>query len=213
MAPITGGKAAVILDRSIRFKNVHVDENNFRHNVVRTARYTAMTFLPLNFYEQFHIMSNVYFLAVGALQLWPAVSTSQGVPTQWIPLAFILMVSALRAGVEDYARHKEDHKEAATEYLVFSASKKEFEVRASGRIHVGDIVKVKSNQQFPADLCFLNSSNSRGHCFVETSNLDGETNLKVKTALSAHQAWYINDKRISHMTGAMVGSERVCEGV
>ena len=36
---------------------------------------------------------------------------------------------------------------------------------------------------FPADLVLLSSSNQDGICYVETINLDGESNLKIKQAL------------------------------
>lgn len=44
---------------------------------------------------------------------------------------------------------------------------------------VGDIVKVQRNEEFPCDLVMLSSADPLGQCFVTTSNLDGETNLKV----------------------------------
>ena len=49
-------------------------------------------------------------------------------------------------------------------------------------IQVGCIVKVHENEFFPCDLYLLNSSSDKGMCFVETKNLDGETNLKHKQA-------------------------------
>ncbi len=36
---------------------------------------------------------------------------------------------------------------------------------------------------FPADMVLLSSSNPEGVCYIETMNLDGETNLKIKKAL------------------------------
>lgn len=50
-------------------------------------------------------------------------------------------------------------------------------------IHVGDIVKIKNNDSIPVDIVILSTSDSDGACYVETKNLDGETNLKVKQAL------------------------------
>ena len=44
------------------------------------------------------------------------------------------------------------------------------------------IVKVNENEFFPCDMYVLNTSLKKGICFVETKNLDGETNLKHKQA-------------------------------
>jgi len=41
-------------------------------------------------------------------------------------------------------------------------------------------VKIKQDEFFPADLVLLNSSAPKGMCYIETKNLDGETNLKHK---------------------------------
>jgi phospholipid-transporting ATPase len=48
---------------------------------------------------------------------------------------------------------------------------------------VGNIVKVQNNNFFPADLILLSSSEPQGISFIETSNLDGETNLKIRQGL------------------------------
>ena len=51
---------------------------------------------------------------------------------------------------------------------------------------VGDILKIVQNQPLPADLLFLTTSHRKGHAFVDTSSLDGETNLKVPFIEFAH---------------------------
>ena len=50
-------------------------------------------------------------------------------------------------------------------------------------LHVGDFVRLYNNDQVPADIVVLATSDPDGACYVETKNLDGETNLKVRQAL------------------------------
>lgn len=53
------------------------------------------------------------------------------------------------------------------------------------QINCGDIVKIYNDEEFPADLVVLSTSDHDGACYIETRNLDGETNLKVRQALRA----------------------------
>ncbi|ODV72376.1 phospholipid-transporting P-type ATPase [Cyberlindnera jadinii NRRL Y-1542] len=54
-------------------------------------------------------------------------------------------------------------------------------------VRVGDIVRVHNNDEIPADIILLSTSDADGACYVETKNLDGETNLKVRQALKCGQ--------------------------
>ncbi len=47
-------------------------------------------------------------------------------------------------------------------------------------VRVGDIVYLGNNEMIPADVLILSTSEPDGVCYIETKNLDGETNLKVK---------------------------------
>jgi len=50
-------------------------------------------------------------------------------------------------------------------------------------VQVGDFVRIYNEDQIPADIVILSTSDPDGACYVETKNLDGETNLKVRQAL------------------------------
>ncbi|KAL2758570.1 hypothetical protein ACRALDRAFT_2101016 [Sodiomyces alcalophilus JCM 7366] len=50
-------------------------------------------------------------------------------------------------------------------------------------LRVGDFVRIYNDDEIPADIVVLSTSDPEGVCYVETKNLDGETNLKVRTSL------------------------------
>lgn len=50
-------------------------------------------------------------------------------------------------------------------------------------LRVGDFVRIYGDDELPADIIILSTSDPDGACYVETKNLDGETNLKVRQAL------------------------------
>lgn len=52
--------------------------------------------------------------------------------------------------------------------------------------------QVWDRQYFPADLVLLSSSNAEGVCYIETTNLDGETNLKIKKA--SKETWSMQEE-------------------
>ena len=53
------------------------------------------------------------------------------------------------------------------------------------KLEVGDIVLLRDNDQVPADILVLSTSDPDGTCYVETKNLDGETNLKPRRSVKA----------------------------
>lgn len=53
------------------------------------------------------------------------------------------------------------------------------------KLEVGDVILLTENDQIPADIVVLSTSDQDGACFVETKNLDGETNLKARHSLKA----------------------------
>ncbi|KAF9524901.1 phospholipid-transporting ATPase 1 [Crepidotus variabilis] len=72
-------------------------------NKVRTTKYTIITFIPKNLYEQFRRAANLFFLSLVILQLFPIFGAAAG-STAVLPLAFIITVTAIKDGVEDYRR-------------------------------------------------------------------------------------------------------------
>ncbi|KAF2873177.1 hypothetical protein BDV95DRAFT_490073 [Massariosphaeria phaeospora] len=61
--------------------------------------------------------------------------------------------------------------------------KARFKKDAWKNVQVGDFVRLYNDEEIPADIVVLSTSSEDGACYVETKNLDGETNLKVRNAL------------------------------
>ncbi|OCH91758.1 phospholipid-transporting ATPase 1 [Obba rivulosa] len=75
----------------------------YPRNKVRTSKYTIITFIPKNLYEQFRRVANLYFLALVVLQVF-SVFGAASPQTAALPLLFILVVTAIKDGIEDYRR-------------------------------------------------------------------------------------------------------------
>ena len=98
-----------------------------------------------------------------------------------MPLLFVVCVNGAKDFWEDYQRKKEDKKENENKSLVLSKDKNTFEEVEWQCIQLGSIIKVKKDEYFPCDMILISSSNKQtGICYVESKNLDGESNLKFK---------------------------------
>lgn len=73
------------------------------------------------------------------------------------------------------------------------------------KLRVGDLVKVCKDEYFPADLILLSSSYEDGICYVETMNLDGETNLKLKQSLEVTS--HLRDEKSFQQFRALIKCE------
>lgn len=76
-------------------------------NVIHTTKYTVLNFIPKNLWEQFHRWANIYFLMIALINFIPAVE-AVGKEVAFIPLLFILGVTAAKDIFEDYRRFKSD---------------------------------------------------------------------------------------------------------
>ncbi|XP_062558690.1 phospholipid-transporting ATPase ID isoform X3 [Armigeres subalbatus] len=152
----------------------------YANNYIKTSKYSILTFLPLNLLEQFQRLANFYFLCLLILQLIPAISSLTPVTTA-IPLIGVLMLTAIKDAYDDFQRHMSDSQVNNRRSKALRHGKLVDE-RWSG-VQVGDIIRMDNDQFVAADILLLSSSEPNGLCFIETAELDGETNLKCKQCL------------------------------
>ena len=246
----------------------------FPDNKVSTTKYTLLTFLPLNLFEQFHRAANFYFLLMVILQIIPSLNQVNPAVSA-IPLIVVVAITAVKDALEDYSRYRSDtalnasnsrllqtnHPWLQTNSIKVARKRRRWyhsmleamekaccccvgtmeaevpmeqtasalhspdnltmettaahlqsdvgdmqtalphiDASPSGlasqqesvdsrwikclwrEIQVGDIVLLHENETIPADIVLLGSSEPENACYVETKNLDGETNLKSKSS-------------------------------
>ncbi|XP_011501705.1 PREDICTED: probable phospholipid-transporting ATPase IF [Ceratosolen solmsi marchali] len=160
---------------------VEIERNNeasrspFPRNRITSTKYTLWNFIPKNLFEQFRRIGNFYFLlsAITAMSIESPVSPL----TSSLPLLFVILVTACKQGYEDFLRYRSD-KRVNNIYVSVIRRRCIQEIRCQ-EIVVGDLVRVNRDSDVPCDLVILHSSEHSGKCYVTTSNLDGETNLKI----------------------------------
>ena len=113
----------------------------------------------------------------------------------------------LREAYDDFHRHLQDNFEnysivhvlQPTTHTPINWVKKPW-----SQLKVGDIVKLADGEPIPADLILLSVLNNEdGICFVETSNLDGESNLKQRHAVSAINGLIRREEDLSSFDGKL----------
>ncbi|KAI0367307.1 phospholipid-transporting ATPase 1 [Pilatotrama ljubarskyi] len=313
-APILGARRNVYVNYTPPLDEV--DHNGdpivrYVRNKVRTSKYTIVTFIPKNLYEQFRRVANLYFLALVIVQVF-SIFGAPSPQTSALPLLFILTVTAIKDGIEDYRRAVLDEEvnnsavtklgnwrnvnqpkdprswyekllginppgkvtrgvrklrereagegmeivlskggdertsvstlpvnDSSSEMGFYGAGRKlediqsvdshsyppqeskptwgggsgslnayqqsihgrssvgvvDYNKRVSGlarwertlwkKLEVGDIVLLRENEQVPADIVVLSTSDADNMCYLETKNLDGETNLKPRKSVKA----------------------------
>ncbi|KAE9117289.1 Phospholipid-transporting ATPase [Phytophthora fragariae] len=173
------------------FRKVHLnnDEENERlrregrytDNYVTTSKYTIVSFVPKMLFEFFRVIANCYFLVISILQVATTWSPTNKYTTAG-PLVIVLLVSMIKQGVEDKKRHDADNVQNSRHCKVLGRHG-EIVTKEWQEVLVGDVLRLGDRDEAPADVFILSTSEEEGRCFVETCNLDGETNLKRRSAI------------------------------
>uniref|UniRef100_A0A6Q2XRX0 Phospholipid-transporting ATPase n=1 Tax=Esox lucius TaxID=8010 RepID=A0A6Q2XRX0_ESOLU len=188
-------------ERHVRANDRNYNDKFFyADNHIKTSKYNVFTFLPINLFEQFQRVANAYFLVLLILQLIPEISSLPWVTTT-VPLVMVLVITAVKDATDDYFRYKSDQQVNNRQSQVLRGvlqNEKWMNVR------VGDIIKLENNQFVAADILLLSSSEPYGLCYIETAELDGETNLKVRQALTVTSELGADILKLAEFNGEVI---------
>ncbi|CAG8477212.1 195_t:CDS:10 [Ambispora gerdemannii] len=225
-------------------------------NKIITSKYTPITFIPKNLFEQFRRVANMFFLLMAVLGMIPVIQTNSPVLTL-LPLTTVTFITACKDAYEDYNRHSIDDafnsskcyhlknflnrnypsstKRSFWKSLLVTIKKlwsssqsssklstnnqdndasdagekikktadnddndssillppsneingpPEFKKVIWKHVRVGDFLFLRNGDAVPADAIILSTSEPEGNCYVETKDLDGETNLKPRRCVA-----------------------------
>jgi phospholipid-transporting ATPase len=180
-----------IYSKSVTEKGV---KKPWRANSITTTKYTLLNWLPKSIWAQFRRIANVYFLVISVLMMIGTYATSLW-STPLSPystvstLVFVLLVTSIKEGYEDLQRAKSDSYENLKNVIVITFTEdgiKHERTIKSQDVCPGDIIKLEGSTAVPVDLLLIYTSlySDGNKCYIETANLDGETNLKLREAPS-----------------------------
>ncbi len=154
----------------------------YGNNRIRNFRYHWYSFVFENLYDQFQRIANFYFVCVAIVQVFTDTPVSP--LTSILPLTFVMLLAMIKAGYEDFLRHRAD-REVNNIPIQIVGEDGQLVTKLAYEITVGDIVLQRANDVFPCDMVLLSTSETTGECYVTTASLDGETNLKKFNAVTA----------------------------
>ncbi|KAK2491489.1 hypothetical protein MC885_000539 [Smutsia gigantea] len=184
--PKLAGKHRIVVPHLQPFKDEYEKfSGTYVNNRIRTTKYTLLNFVPRNLFEQFHRAANLYFLFLVVLNWVPLVEAFQKEITM-LPLVVVLTIIAIKDGLEDYRKYKIDKQINNLVTRVYSRKEKKYVDQCWKDVTVGDFIRLSCNEVIPADMVLLFSSDPDGICHIETSGLDGESNLKQRQVVRGY---------------------------
>ena len=181
---------------SVRRVRVNVNDPQFVDNLVQNTKYNLLNFLPKILLNQFRRPINQYFLVVSLMQLNDRL-TPVHPGTTIGPLAFVLTLALIKELVDDQRRRRQDREH--NEQLCTLCRRGKLQRIRAADVKVGDVLLIKQDEELPADLVLLKTSDQEGGCYIQTTNLDGEADLKPRRCVPATKD--LPDSQISSFQG------------
>ena len=177
-----------------RFYKEHIDKIQEKRptNKRKSTRYNWWYFFPVAFALQFKKIVNIFYIVTGVLNCFPSIRVNSPLAVL-VPTACIMLLGVVKEFVGELKRWKDDKKVNATPVTKMAlpgsslySGNHNGEIRwekvTLEEVTVGDIIMIEDLEQVPADCVLLKVADNKPECFVKTSALDGERNLKPKLA-------------------------------
>lgn len=162
---------------------IAVPNHSLPSNKITCTRYSLWTFLPAAGLALVREPSFLFYLGVLVLQILPTLTISNGFPTAIIPILFVVVLVLFERAARDLAVWRLDRLENNFKTQVLKGSTLQEAVWAD--IYPGQIIKILDGQTVPADCILLYCANTvRENCHVDTIEIDGQTNLTVKSRVN-----------------------------
>lgn len=97
-----------------------------------------------------------------------------------LPIMIIMLVTSVKDLFEDRKRYLSDKKVNNSSCRVYNYRQDKWERKCWKEVRAGDVVHLSNDEMIPADMLLLHTSDTNGYCYIDTLNLDGETNLKQR---------------------------------
>ncbi|OEU05887.1 putative phospholipid-translocating P-type ATPase, partial [Fragilariopsis cylindrus CCMP1102] len=163
---------------------------------------------------QFRRFANMYFLIVGIIMAigtyFPSLFASAFSPfTTLGPLALFVSISLLMEGIADKKRHHNDYITNTYQCIIIENEnnkeniKVKFNYSQRKDIRQGHLIVIRNREMIPADTILLASSGDRGCAYIETSSIDGETNLKLRIIPDLVQEDHQNNENRNHLSSVL----------
>ncbi|KAM7539492.1 hypothetical protein Aperf_G00000050238 [Anoplocephala perfoliata] len=183
------GRSILVNNLPNQLQEAQKINKQYGNNKVISSNYTWWSFLPVNLFEQFHVIANFFFLLISILYFFS--ETPINPVTTIAPLVIVIGISMAKDAVDDIKRHRNDHKENKAPFMVLKndpeSNSSSFLSECSQDIHCGDIIICYEDCSFPCDMLIMASSSSNGKVFITTDNLDGESSVKTVNSLAFTQ--------------------------
>ena len=177
-----------------------LNNKKYGNNIIKTTKYNIITLVPKNLFYQLCRASNIYFLIVCILN---CLSFSPKEPVSMlVTFSFVLIFTMGKDAILDYGRHKQDEKSNSRMCHIFEKDK--WKKQKCYKITPGNIIKIKEDEECSCDILIIKSSNDNGYLFVDTKNLDGESNLKEKYVVENLKNIQLDLNELSLLSGNII---------